>query len=198
MVYSWIIFLKTLPERELKSGLAEVIKHAMLNNDKTTLQLLKTKNLTELPFEKIIKNSIDFKTLIVAKDFTDNGFRKKLNVGHTIGHAVETLFLKSKKKMLLHGEAVAVGFKIELLLSISQLDFPIEKANEIFLIIDKWFKPIHFNKTEKQKILQLINADKKNENGKINFTLFKKLGQPVIDCHIEKDKIEKALSNNKR
>ena len=186
-------FLKTLPERELKSGLAEIIKHALLMHDSATLRMLQTKSLNELSFEKMVAASVKFKSKLVEKDFAEKKFRKQLNSGHTIGHAVETLMMNHPKKQLLHGEAVAIGLWMETLLSVIHCGFPIDKANLVFEIIEKWFSYFPLSKTEKENIFPLLFEDKKNKNGKINFTLLQDIGKPKIDCEVTEAVIKKVI-----
>ncbi|CAN0054518.1 unnamed protein product, partial [Chrysoparadoxa australica] len=104
-------FLKTLPRRELRSGYAEVIKHGLIM-DQSYWETIKTANFPSLDWKKVIQRSIEIKSAVVLEDPKENGLRKILNFGHTLGHAVETWYLNHEKS-LLHGEAIAVGMILE-------------------------------------------------------------------------------------
>ena len=186
-------FLESLPKRELISGLAEVIKHALLNNDKKILNQLNETAIENLDWKKLVKSSVDYKMKVIEKDFFEQNIRKLLNVGHTFGHAVEAVLMHDEKKKLLHGEAVAIGFRFEILLSIIVFDLKLEEANFVLELLDKYFPIIQFSSAEKKKIITLLKADKKNENGKINFSLFKKIGNAKINCFVSEEKIEQLL-----
>ena len=172
----------------------EIIKHAMLTNDKAILKQLRNNQLSDLDFKSLIKKSVQFKLSIIEKDFKDNSIRKQLNTGHTIGHAIESVFLNHSKNKLLHGEAVAIGLQLELLLSVIQYNFPISKANSIFEILDKWFHYQPLTDNQKTEIFKLLAADKKNNNNKINFTLFADLGKPKIDSYPKIEEIKNVLA----
>ena len=109
-------FLETLPENQLKSGFGEVIKHALIS-DKNLWQEIISIPFNEMNWEKIIETSINIKNKIVLSDPYEKGERKKLNFGHTFGHAVETYYLE-KGTPILHGEAVLMGILLELELSL--------------------------------------------------------------------------------
>ena len=186
-------FLETLPKRELLSGFAEIIKHSMLINDVKTLKEFSEKNVANFDWLPIITSSVKFKIQLVEKDFNEKNIRKQLNFGHTIGHAVETLMMKKKSKKLLHGEAIAVGIWMETLMSIAFADFPIMKANQIFELLEKWYGYFSLSNNEKEKLIPLMLADKKNQSSKINFTLLKDFGKPIIDTHLDEILIKKII-----
>jgi 3-dehydroquinate synthase len=104
-------FLKTLPERELRSGFAEVIKHCLIA-DRPMWDDLRKKDLHQQDWETLLAHSVDFKRGVVATDPKEKGLRKILNFGHTAGHAVESYFLESGNRIF-HGEAIAVGMIAE-------------------------------------------------------------------------------------
>ncbi len=103
-------FLATLPERELRSGFAEVIKHCLIRDRQMWNKIRKTE-LDDMPMKELISHSVETKKAVVNEDPTEKGLRKILNFGHTIGHAVETFHLE--KNRLLHGEAIAIGIICE-------------------------------------------------------------------------------------
>ncbi|MFH1958245.1 MAG: 3-dehydroquinate synthase [bacterium] len=170
-------FLRTLPPREMKNGLAEVVKYGILN--KSFFGFLE-KNMDGIKkgSEKIIletiRKSAAIKMEIVKKDFRESGLRMILNLGHTIGHAIETLSGYGKMK---HGEAVASGMIEEIMLSNFIKKCP-EKVmvKAISLIIKAGFKRLKFNR---EKVLNLIQTDKKVIDKKPVFILIDGIGHPV-------------------
>ena len=120
-------YLKTLNEREIKSGYAEIIKHCIISNsffddliDRSSIHYN----------EDIIYNSIQIKNKIVSLDKLENNIRKNLNFGHTIGHAIESFYLNKEDK-LLHGEAISIGMICESFISYKKTNFSLETANKI-------------------------------------------------------------------
>jgi len=104
-------FLKTLPERELRSGFAEVIKHCLIS-DEQMWHVIKKRALTEQDWGTLVKHSVDFKRSVTDQDPKERGLRKILNFGHTIGHALESYFL-AEGNLIFHGEAIAMGMIME-------------------------------------------------------------------------------------
>ena len=117
LVVIYPYFLKTLNKRQMLSGYVEALKHGLIA-DKLYWKILQTGLLSDANnWEKLIESSIEIKNNIVKNDFEENGERKKLNFGHTIGHAIESHSLKHDKFPLLHGEAIAIGIICEAYLS---------------------------------------------------------------------------------
>ena len=166
-------FLETLAESELKSGFAEVVKHALISDNSLWLKLKNTP-FTDLDWEDIIDTSVQIKNKIVLADPFEKGERKKLNFGHTFGHAIESYYLE-KRTPISHGEAVFMGMILETKISdLSETD-----KNEIKnYVLSNFALPYTPNKTYLHKFL--LN-DKKNQNGKINFTLLNGIGNCSID-----------------
>jgi len=166
-------FLKTLPENQLKSGFAEVLKHALIA-DVDLWEKLKEIPFKDLNWEEIIETSIQIKNSIVKDDPFEHGDRKKLNFGHTFGHAIESYYLE-KGTPILHGEGVFMGIILETEIShLSEND-----KNEIKnYILSNFALPYTPKKYNLHKFL--IN-DKKNKNSKINFSLLKSIGNCSID-----------------
>ncbi len=111
-VFADPVFLQTLPERELRSGFAEVLKHALLGNPALWRNLEALPNLEDAPWMAILRSSIAVKVHVVTEDPHEQGLRMLLNYGHTIGHAVESYFLKGPFPRT-HGEAIALGMICE-------------------------------------------------------------------------------------
>ena len=166
-------FLETLAESELKSGFAEVVKHALISDNSLWLKLKNTP-FTDLDWEDIIDTSVQIKNKIVLADPFEKGERKKLNFGHTFGHAIESYYLE-KRTPISHGEAVFMGMILETKISdLSETD-----KNEIKnYVLSNFALPYTPKKSNLHKFL--IN-DKKNQNGKINFTLLNGIGNCSLD-----------------
>ncbi|MBC8111772.1 MAG: 3-dehydroquinate synthase, partial [Verrucomicrobia bacterium] len=120
-------FLKTLPERELRSGFAEIIKHCLIS-DAQMWDAIRTKSLAQQDWNELIPHSVSFKTRVIDKDPREKGLRKILNFGHSIGHALESYFLDTDHR-LFHGEAIAIGMIVEAWLSFKK-GFLSEQENE--------------------------------------------------------------------
>ncbi|MDB9809209.1 3-dehydroquinate synthase [Flavobacteriales bacterium] len=167
------VFLETLAESELKSGFAEVVKHALISDNSLWLKLKNTP-FTDLDWEDIIDTSIQIKNKIVLADPFEKGERKKLNFGHTFGHAIESYYLE-KGTPISHGEAVFMGMILETKIS----DLSESDKNEIKnYVLSNFALPYTPKKSSLHKFL--IN-DKKNQNGKINFTLLNGIGDCSFD-----------------
>jgi len=166
-----IEFLKTLPRNQLLSGFSEIIKHALIA-DKNYWDLLIKTSFDNLNWEDIIIRSVEIKNKIVMKDPFENDERKKLNFGHTFGHAIESYYLE-KSKPILHGEALALGMILEIKMS------QIPNYERIINFIKT-----HLNIPNNPKISELkkwLINDKKNTGDKINFTLLKSIGESSIN-----------------
>jgi len=192
-LFIWPGFLKTLPKRELVSGLAEIFKHGLVAEAGywltcTSANLLDTEELTE-----IIRHSIRIKSAIVAADPTETGERKKLNFGHTIGHAVEGLVLERAERTLLHGEAVAVGMICESWISVQEAKLPEEQHEEIVRTICRYFPFQSLNPMDDHRLIELMRHDKKNEKGDIRMVLLKSIGVCQTGKSVAPDRIISAL-----
>lgn len=187
-------FLETLPQNELKSGLAEMLKHGLVYRKSywEKMKDLSKLSLDDLP--QLIEESVAIKSEIVEKDPTENGIRKILNFGHTLGHALESYFLSNESKTtLLHGEAVAVGMILETYLSSEICGFPKECLAEIKNTILQSFPKIDLEEADLEPILNLLKHDKKNSYGNVNFVLLKAIGEPLIDCTVKREQLIDAF-----
>ncbi|OJX55478.1 MAG: 3-dehydroquinate synthase [Flavobacterium sp. 38-13] len=170
-------YLETLPQNQMRSGLAEMLKHGLIFDKKYWSLFLDLNNLNTGDLDTLIYQSVEIKNTIVTQDPKENGLRKSLNFGHTLGHAIESYFLENENKTsLLHGEAIAAGMILESYISlrkdlISDLEF-----EEIKNGIDNIFERIVFEEKDIQPILDLLIHDKKNEYGTIQFALLDGIG----------------------
>ncbi|WP_019038128.1 3-dehydroquinate synthase [Psychroflexus tropicus] len=188
-------YLATLPPQEMRSGLAEMLKHGLIANadDFYAFEDLSQFNVDRLP--ELIKDSIKIKTQIAEQDPHEKGMRMALNFGHTLGHAIESYHMESEQKnKLLHGEAVAIGMVLALKLSEEILDFSQKECDRASRIITSYFKSTEFSEEDIDAIKTYLKHDKKNSAGNINFVLLTALGQPKINCKVSDDQIKKAFA----
>jgi 3-dehydroquinate synthase len=187
-------FLDTLPENQMRSGLAEMLKHGLIYskdywNKFKSLEKLHTDDLNELIYE-----SIEIKNGIVEKDPFENNLRKTLNYGHTLGHAIESFYLSDTSKTpLLHGEAIAIGIILATYISTELAGFSKDDCNNIKDTILSVFGQPKISDEDILPIIELLKFDKKNEHGKINFVLLEAFGKPKINCQVENNLIFEAF-----
>ena len=192
-VYIYPAFLHTLPPRELRSGYAEVIKHALIADAPAFAQLRDLQVATLPDWTAIIQHSVAIKEGIVAQDPHERGPRKLLNFGHTIGHAIESYLLAQPGREVRHGEAVAAGIVGESWLSVQRgLLSPAELA-EIVRVVNMSFTPIPFELPETTAIAAYAAHDKKNRGDVINCTLLRGVGHGVYDQAITLAEVAAAL-----
>ncbi len=185
-------FLKTLPDTELRSGFAEVIKHALVADPALWNQLQTLKDLKVVEWEPILEASLRIKRDVVQEDPFEKGRRKVLNYGHTIGHAIES-FLLSSGTTLTHGEAVAAGMVAESFLSVKHLGLDEDKLREVVETIRRFYPPLRFTEGDFDDLIELMKKDKKNRAGNISFTLLPNIGEASYDQFVKEDSIREAL-----
>ena len=199
LVISDIIFLKSLPKREIICGYGEILKHAVIA-DKQFFSFLDTNGSKILKLkspliEKAIFKSCSIKTKIVESDEKEMGIRKILNFGHTFAHAYEATLGYSKK--LNHGEAVILGIKTAAKFSLSNNILNIKEFNLIENHLNKLGLPKNINKLfstkDSNKILSFMKKDKKNNTNKINLVLLKKIGSPIYKLQFDEKNIKLFL-----
>ncbi len=187
------VFLKTLDERQYRSGFAEILKYALIM-DVPLWQMMNRKafaGMQEDMSELMIKSVAD-KISIVEKDMHESGLRKLLNFGHTVGHALETFLLKAGRPVT-HGEAVAAGMICATAISAGLSDFDCHLQEQIYQTIDQNFPRLDFSENDIPKIMQLMQQDKKTKQNKLHFTLLPSLGKAVQDIVIPKTTVEESL-----
>lgn len=181
-------FLATLDKEQLYSGYAEMLKHGLIA-DKVywkKLLALSPENIAEiLP---LIKNSIDIKEFIVEQDHDEQGIRKKLNFGHTMGHALEGYFMRKTTPML-HGQAIAQGMVAEAFLSFKAGFITISELAEVKDEIQSRYGKLCLENTDFPALIDLMRNDKKNAGGKINFTLLTGIGSAIFDQQVKESDI---------
>ncbi len=188
-------YLETLPQLEMRSGLAEMLKHGLIHNKLYWNKLKDLSKLTLGNLDDLIFESILIKKDIVEKDPNEDNLRKTLNYGHTLGHAIESYFLSHpKKETLLHGEAVAIGMILATYISSKTLNFPSIDNDDIKQVIKGIYGHVSINKEDHAPIIELLKYDKKNEHGNINFVLLESISKTKINCLVENDLIIKAFN----
>ena len=182
------VFLETLPQRELLSGLAEMLKYGFIADAK----LLET-NLENYK-QNIVRAGV-IKREIVAQDPTEKGLRKILNFGHTLGHTIESYCLTTDYP-LLHGEAVALGMTAALWLSVKQCGLGERVLQDYEQQLPMLLSEANLNLTEAdvEPILSYLALDKKNNGDKPQFVLLEAVGKPIWDVEIEPEWVSRALA----
>lgn len=184
-------FLETLDPRETRSGFAEIIKHCLIADEKKWNEV-RSKAYTEQDWTDLVQHSVEIKKLVVEEDPEEKGLRKILNFGHTLGHAVESYFLNTKKK-LLHGEAIAVGMICETYLAMKLGYIQPETLGEISQYILSVYGKAEISDKDIKKIVPLTRQDKKNENDTVLFSLLEKAGKANFNIALEDEQMEDGL-----
>ena len=208
------IFLKTLDRENILSGYAEMLKHGLISplhkegapslfgegGERGLLSFdIEHPDMQEL--KRMVDESVQVKQRIVLQDPTEQGLRKALNLGHTIGHAFESYALNNpsswrgqeKEAPILHGYAVAWGLVCELYLSVIKTGFPVDRMRQVVHFIFEHYGRMPITCHDYPTLLQLMTHDKKNIAGQINFTLLGDIGDIRINQTATKQEIEEAL-----
>ncbi|MDO6759429.1 3-dehydroquinate synthase [Tamlana sp. 2_MG-2023] len=179
-------YLDTLPKNEMRSGLAEMLKHGLITGQSYWSKFEDLSKLSLDDLDGLIHESVEIKKNVVEIDPFENGLRKTLNFGHTLGHAIESYFLSSPNKTtLLHGEAVVVGMILACYISSELVGFPMEKTDAIKSLLTSYYGKVDIDKNEHATIIELLKYDKKNNHGNINFVLLEDIGKHKIDCLVD-------------
>lgn len=188
-------FFNTLPQQELLSGYAEMLKHGLIA-DKRIYNDLLAYRISQADSDhllRLLEESVKVKNDIVEQDPTEHGIRRALNLGHTVGHAFES-FAMERKSPIPHGYAVAWGLVVELILSHIQLGFPSDELQRFASYIYDNYGAFEITCSDYDELLRLMGHDKKNvKAGEINFTLLQDVGDVKIDCTASRDQITAAL-----
>ena len=188
------VFLKTLPEREIRSGFAEIIKHCLIADGE------KWEEISRIDFEDqkwadLIDHSVKIKQKVVEQDPTEKGLRKILNFGHTLGHAVETYFLgKAANQRLFHGEAIAAGMIMESYLSFKRGMIDAKTLSKIEEFIFATYGRVQIAADDIDAILFLTRQDKKNRGSQIRFSLLTSAGSCGYDIVVSVSEMRKAIA----
>jgi 3-dehydroquinate synthase len=186
--------LETLPERQLLNGFAEIIKHGLIK-DKEYFELVTRKKPNDFSQEELIEiiaRSNEIKAGVVQEDEKESGYRKIVNYGHTIGHAIEALSLETDNP-LLHGEAVSIGIVAENKIAVEIGMLSKEDAEMVKKSLENAGLPVEISDFNADTIIEKMKLDKKNMDGKINFTLLKTIGKAIINQTVSEDIIKNSL-----
>ncbi len=197
----WICpdLLLTLPRRDLLSGYAEIIKQSVLAGGDMFIRLMNTNPLLvrETDWTTLIRENIAFKQSVVSEDVEERkGCRIQLNLGHTIGHAIETMSMLPERpfgKPVLHGEAVAAGLICELYLSALQSKGSTALVREVMVLCRNLYRPIPILCKHLPKLIEIMYHDKKNISGKINFISVQNPGKYTLMEVKSEENIKESL-----
>jgi 3-dehydroquinate synthase len=191
-------YLETLSKREMRSGLAEMLKHGLIYDKDYWEKFLDLKALDFADLDELIYRSVEIKNEIVMQDPTEKNIRKALNFGHTLGHAIESYFLENEnKKSLLHGEAIAIGMILESYISLEKDLISQQEYQQIKNAIKTIYDDVVFEENDIEPIMELLIHDKKNEYGNIQFALIDGIGKIKINQSVENELILKAFQDYK-
>ena len=187
-------FLRSLDAHNFFSGYAEMLKHGLISTPEHLAELLSfdTEQIDYAALKAMVGRSVQVKENIVEQDPKEHGIRKALNLGHTIGHAFESLAL-AENRPVLHGYAVAWGIVCELYLSYIKVGFPKEKMRQTIQFIKENYGAFAFNCKQYDRLYELMLHDKKNTAGIINFTLLKEVGDICLNQTADKETIFEVL-----
>ena len=183
-------FLSTLDHRQLLSGFAEMLKYGLALNKNYWNKLLQI----ELPniSQEWIEEAVNLKVQLIEKDFNDYGERRKLNFGHTFGHALES-WSQQTKRPYFHGEAVAVGLVFEAFLSLSYAALSKPEFDSIYQFISKHYAMPHLTESDLYDLIQRMKIDKKNSRQNFNFTLLNAIGSSKTNTFIPEENLTTCL-----
>ena len=195
---AWVLidpeFLNTLPSEEYRSGYAEMLKHGLIADAFYWKKLSDYAQINTDDMQPLIQHSVGIKASVVEKDPNENGLRKILNYGHTLGHAIESYFLESEAdKTLLHGEAIAIGMITEAFLSHKLCGLSAEAMEQIKLVFKQIYPRVEILPEAQSKIIDLLKFDKKNSHGRIKFALLEAIGTPMLDVEVPEELLQQAF-----
>ena len=187
-------FLRTLDRRNFFSGYAEMLKHGLISDIPHWADLLTfdTDHPDYARLKQLVGRSVQVKEDIVRQDPHEHGLRKALNLGHTVGHAFESLAL-AQGRPVLHGYAVAWGLVCELYLSHLMTGFPRDKMQQTIRFIKENYGTFDFDCHHYERLYELMTHDKKNTAGIVNFTLLREVGNIALNQTADKNTIFEAL-----
>lgn len=183
-------FLRSLDAHNFFSGYAEMLKHGLISTPEHLAELLAfdTEKIDYALLKSMVGRSVQVKEHIVEEDPQEHGIRKALNLGHTVGHAFESLAL-AERRPVLHGYAVAWGLVCELYLSYIKTGFPKDKMRQTIQFVKENYGSFTFNCKQYHQLYELMKHDKKNTAGVINFTLLKEVGDICLNQTADKETI---------
>lgn len=183
-------FLRTLDRENICSGYAEMLKHGIISSVENWAELLNfdMNDIDYVKLQQMVATSVAIKERIVDEDPTEKGIRKALNLGHTAGHALESLAL-AENRTVLHGYAVAWGLVCELYLSAKRTNFPKHRLQQTLQFVRQNYGAFVFDCKQYDQLYEFMTHDKKNHSGIINFTLMGEIGDIRINQSATKEEI---------
>src|SRR5690606_8393029 len=192
-------YLKTLPPNELRSGLAEMLKHGLICDKNYWEQLSEMDKLDPSALQDLIYRSVEIKNQVIKQDPKESGLRKILNFGHTLGHAIESYFLEQPDKTtLLHGEAIAIGMIMESYLSVHLTGLSQERLEQIKDVFSNYYPSQEISSEELEINIKLLRFEKKNKNVKVNIRILKDNTNTIWDINSVNELIHSALKYIKK
>lgn len=193
-VFIYPNYLQTLDKREMLSGYAEALKHALIKDAKYWGKLDSGMLSDANNWKELIITSINIKNDIVMNDLYEKGERKLLNFGHTIGHAIESYSLMHDQNPLRHGEAIAIGMICESFISKNKNGLTAGDLKSVTGTICSLYKPYQLDDSTYHELIELMKNDKKNEGSAINFTLLSKIGEATYNKEVDVELILESLN----
>jgi len=185
-------FLETLPKREFGAGVAEVVKMAVTFNA-DFFEYLETADLSDkVALQEAIKQAVQTKADVVAKDEKEHGLRAALNYGHTFGHVIEN---ETKYTKYLHGEAVAIGMVMANALSVKLGLMQADEAARVQKLLEKYELPTHYGVENPESFYEAFFLDKKSSDATITFILPVGIGDVKITDSVEKSVVLEVLES---
>ncbi|MBO4905997.1 MAG: 3-dehydroquinate synthase [Bacteroidaceae bacterium] len=187
-------FLCTLDAENICSGYAEMLKHGLISDMEHLAELLRfdLSNPDLRQLQNMVARSVAVKEHVVTEDPHEHGIRKALNLGHTAGHAFESLAL-AENRTVLHGYAVAWGLICELYLSTVRMGFPQSLLRQVVNFVKENYGSFTITCKEYDRLFDFMTHDKKNTAGIVNFTLLANVGDIRINQTANKDEIFEML-----
>ena len=188
--------LKTLPDREFRAGLAEVIKYGIIHDADLFARLERDVSRMLRRDRRVLMDvaarCCEIKAEVVRQDERESGRRAILNFGHTIGHALEALGGYSR---YLHGEAIAIGQAAAARISARQLGLPADQVRRVYRLLERAGLPVRVSLTAGQcrRVLRLMRLDKKARGGELRFVLVKRIGEAVWGQRVPEEVVIESL-----
>ena len=187
-------FFKTLPQRQIRSGFAEIIKHALIEDKGYWEELQVIEDISDVnDWQNIVKKSIYIKRDVVEQDPFEKGLRKILNFGHTIGHGVESYSLENDVEPLLHGEAIALGMICEAYMASKINGLSVQDLEQLTVFILKHYGKYNLDISQFDQIVRYMYNDKKNKGNDIQFALINRIGETDFNISGSETLIREAL-----
>jgi len=191
-VYVFPGFVSTLDPNHVRSGYAEVLKHGLIADRNYWDGLKHHSPDKETNWLDVIAGSVKIKNEVVNQDPHEKGIRKSLNFGHTIGHAVETLAML-RGNTLLHGDAIAVGMVCESFLSVKYAGLSKGNMDDIMQTLTRLYGSYRIDNEDFKEIWSFMKNDKKNSQGRVNFSLISDIGQYSLDHFCSEEDVNESL-----